>query len=192
MAVGAVNTTAATTSTSGGTGSTKSGLGAAAGLGKDDFMQLLIAQLRNQDPMKPMEDKEFISQLAQFSSLEATEKMTAQLEELSTSGIITQAATLLGKQVTAKLTSGETVTGTVSQVKIVGGKPVAVVNGTELETSLINVIGTASTTTAGAAGAAGANTAAAATANTAAAATNTTSAAAAASYSAPTTTTRGR
>jgi flagellar basal-body rod modification protein FlgD len=190
MAVGAVNTTAAKTSTD--TGSTKSGLGAAAGMGKDDFMQLLIAQLRNQDPMKPMEDKEFISQLAQFSSLEATEKMTAQLEELSTSGIITQAATLLVKQVTAKLTTGETVTGTVSQVKIVGGKPVAVVNGTELETSLINVIGTAST--APAAGAA-ANTAAAATG---AASTNTPSAAAAAantaaaSYSAPTTTTGGR
>jgi len=124
---------------------TKKGLGAAAGMGKDDFMQLLIAQLRNQDPMKPMEDKEFISQLAQFSALEATEKMTAQMEELTSAGLITQAATLLGKQVTAKLTTGEVVSGVVSQVKIVSGKPVAVVNGTELEASLITSIGTTGT-----------------------------------------------
>ena len=63
-------------------------------------MKLLIAQLQNQDPMKPMEDKEFITQLAQFSSLEATEKMTAQMEELTGAQMLVQAATLIGKQVT--------------------------------------------------------------------------------------------
>ena len=119
MAVNSVSSTAASSSTTGTSGSTKAGLGAAAGMGKDDFMQLLIAQLRNQDPMKPMEDKEFISQLAQFSSLEAVEKMTAQMEELTSANMIVQAATLLGKQVSAKLTTGETVSGVVSQVKIV-------------------------------------------------------------------------
>ena len=39
-------------------------------LGRDDFMRLLITQLQNQDPLSPLEDKDFIAQLSQFSSLE--------------------------------------------------------------------------------------------------------------------------
>jgi flagellar basal-body rod modification protein FlgD len=117
-----------------------SSLGEAAGLGKDDFMQLLIAQLKNQDPMKPMEDKEFITQLAQFSSLEATEKLNSQLEELLGSQSLVQAATLIGKQATAKLPTGEVLTGTISEVRMIGGQPTAIINGQEVDTSLITVL----------------------------------------------------
>jgi flagellar basal-body rod modification protein FlgD len=137
----ASSSTKSATSTSSTSTKTGSSLGAAAGMGKDDFMQLLMAQLKNQDPMKPMEDKEFITQLAQFSSLEAAEKMTAQMEELNGSQMLIQAATLIGKQVTAKLASGETVTGAISQIKIQAGKPIAVVNGKDVATSLITQIG---------------------------------------------------
>jgi flagellar basal-body rod modification protein FlgD len=147
MAVSATNYTTASSSTTGTTGTSStsnkngSSVGAAAGMGKDDFMQLLMAQLKNQDPMKPMDDKEFITQLAQFSSLEAAEKMTAQMEELTGSQMLVQAATLIGKNVSAKLTTGEVVTGQISQVKMVDGKPVAVVNGKDIDTSLITQIG---------------------------------------------------
>jgi flagellar basal-body rod modification protein FlgD len=144
MAVSATNYTTASSSTTG-TSSTSnkngSSVGAAAGMGKDDFMQLLVAQLKNQDPMKPMDDKEFITQLAQFSSLEASQKLTEQMEELTGSQMITQAATLLGKNVSAKLTTGEVVTGPITQVKMQDGKPVAVVNGKDIDTSLITQIG---------------------------------------------------
>lgn len=62
------------------------------GLGMQDFLNLIIAQMTNQDPMSPMEDTEFISQMAQFSSLQA---MT-DLREVSMQG---QAANLIGKNV---------------------------------------------------------------------------------------------
>ncbi|MCC7370918.1 MAG: flagellar biosynthesis protein FlgD [Chloroflexi bacterium] len=159
-----VASTSSTSSTS--SSSTTSSLGEAAGLGKDDFMQLLIAQLKNQDPMKPMEDKEFITQLAQFSSLEATEKLNTQLDELLGSQSLVQAATLIGKQATAKLESGETVTGVISEVRMISGQPTAIINGQEVDTSLITVLTGSSTTTTSAATTTGAATRAAATTTT--------------------------
>ncbi|MEK4761544.1 flagellar hook assembly protein FlgD [Viridibacillus sp. FSL E2-0187] len=52
-------------------------------LGKDAFLQLLITQLQNQDPTNPMDDKEFIAQMAQFSSLEQMTNMTTAIENLT-------------------------------------------------------------------------------------------------------------
>jgi flagellar hook assembly protein FlgD len=82
-----------------------------------------------------------VTQLAQFSSLEASQKMTEQIQALTSSEMLVQAATLIGKQVTAKLTTGEVVTGQISQVKMLDGLPVAVINGKDVDTSLITQIG---------------------------------------------------
>ncbi|WEK56186.1 MAG: flagellar hook assembly protein FlgD [Candidatus Cohnella colombiensis] len=67
-------------------------------LGKDQFLQILITQLRNQDPMQPMQDTEFIGQMAQFSSLEQMVNMSSQMSALRQSaGMV---AALIGKEVT--------------------------------------------------------------------------------------------
>lgn len=71
-------------------------------LGQDDFMKILIAQLTNQDPLHPMEDREFITQMAQFSNLEQTIKMTQMFEQFiarQNDTLILQNTQLIGKQI---------------------------------------------------------------------------------------------
>jgi len=77
-------------------------------LGKDEFLQLLVAQLRNQDPLEPMEDMQFIAQMAQFSELEQIVNMNESLNNSINVDYVTSQSiansmvtSLLGKTVTA-------------------------------------------------------------------------------------------
>lgn len=55
----------------------------ASNLGKDQFLNILMTQLQNQDPMNPLEDKDFIAQMAQFSSLEQLTNLNKTMEGIS-------------------------------------------------------------------------------------------------------------
>ncbi len=68
-------------------------------LGYDAFLKLLVAQMQNQDPTKPMDSTEFIAQLASFSSVEQSVKMNSKLDALITSIGLNQADALIGKYV---------------------------------------------------------------------------------------------
>lgn len=107
-------------------------------LGKDDFLNLLVTQLRYQDPLNPTDDKEFIGQMAQFSALE-------QMQNLNSSFTATKAYSLIGKGITANITDPATdetieVSGDVSSIRISSGKYYAVVKGQDIPVeSITNV-----------------------------------------------------
>ena len=113
--------------------------GTANGLGKDDFMKLLLAQMGNQDPMKPMEDKEFIAQLAQFNSLEQMQQVNKGIQELATAQQMTEANLLLGRQVQAFGAEG-VITGEVRAVTMVSGKPMLRIGTEEVALSDVSRI----------------------------------------------------
>ena len=75
------------------------------GLGKDDFMKLLIAQMSHQDPLSPVENGEFIAQLAQFSSLESMNAMRDSIDMLSllqSAATNAQVASMVGREIVAR------------------------------------------------------------------------------------------
>ena len=95
-------------------------------LGKDDFLNLLVTQLKYQDPMSPMEDKEFISQMAQFTSLE-------QMKNMNNAVQITQATSYIGKQVTWADSQGTEQTGIVTAIRIVNREPKVMIGEESIE-----------------------------------------------------------
>jgi flagellar basal-body rod modification protein FlgD len=82
-----------------------SALGTKSSLGKDDFLKLLVAQLKNQDPLAPQDNTQFVSQLAQFSSLEAAMGTNTRLDSITSQnqGLAnTEVVSLVGKTATVK------------------------------------------------------------------------------------------
>ena len=99
-------------------------------LGKDDFLKLLIVQLENQDPTKPVDDKEFIAQLAQFSSLEQMTEMNSALLKLIANYKTDLSYSLLGKQVDVLDRSiGNQVSGVVTEINFTAEGPQISFNG---------------------------------------------------------------
>jgi flagellar basal-body rod modification protein FlgD len=87
-------------------------------LGKDDFLKLMVAQMKNQDPMNPADDKDNIAQMAQFSSLEQITNLANATQDLANRMSLTQNVGLLGHTVTYTGTDGTAVSGTVDGLNL--------------------------------------------------------------------------
>lgn len=101
-------------------------------LGKDAFLQLLVLQMQSQDPLNPMDNTEMVSQLAQFSALEAQTNLNESFEILS--GNVDQlnfisGAQLLGKTVVGVDVDGELLTGEVESIHLDGSLVMLTVDG---------------------------------------------------------------
>ena len=91
-------------------------------LGQNEFLKLLVTQMRNQDPMKPVSDTEFIAQMAQFSSLEQTKTMSADITKLRQGNDFLQATNLLGKEVRLNLGDMAFTKGIVTDLNVKDGE----------------------------------------------------------------------
>src|SRR5699024_8581337 len=123
-------------------------------LGKDDFLKILMTQLQNQDPLNPMEDKDFIAQMAQFSTLEQMTNLGASFErfaQVQEQNMLVSYNQFVGKEVTwHKLTGEEDAdgkpeieegTGRVTSIKFNGtGVEFILEDGTKLEPANISQV----------------------------------------------------
>jgi len=92
------------------------------GLGQEDFLKILLTQLTFQDPLKPMDNQQFIAQMAQFTSLEQTRQMNDRVDGLVTIEAASQALGLIGKTVEVRADTGSVV-GNVTTITFNGSSP---------------------------------------------------------------------
>jgi flagellar basal-body rod modification protein FlgD len=121
---------------------------ASANLTSNDFLKLLMQELQYQDPLDPVDNKEFIAQQAQFTQLSTTQEMN---KNIASGNGATQAASLVGENVTLTDPNDnqKTITGTVSSAIIKGQNSSIIINGKEYPlSSLKSVNSTATTNTA--------------------------------------------
>ena len=91
-------------------------------LATDQYLQLLVTQLQNQDPLDPVSDKEFIAQLSQLSSLQSLQSLDANFSEVLKLQQLTSGSALVGKTVTFSGDDGNDATGRVSAVTVADKK----------------------------------------------------------------------
>lgn len=96
---------------------------------EDTFLQLLVTQLQNQDPLNPQDSSQFVSQLASFSTLEQMTQMSQSMEsmlETSVTSLIGKTATVLDSTVSAGY-----VTGTITGITYYADGPAVTINSTD-------------------------------------------------------------
>lgn len=108
-------------------------------LGKDDFLKLLMAQMTNQDPTNPMENTEFIAQMAQFTSLEQMTNMSQNFEKMAALINSSEAQSMLGRTVQIDLGAEQSATGVV-EAATRGASPQVQVNGVFYDMNKIKAV----------------------------------------------------
>jgi flagellar basal-body rod modification protein FlgD len=100
---------------------------ATAGLKLDDLLQVLLTELTHQDPFKPVDNKDFMAQIAQFASLDSSRQLNDNLVQLLTVQALNQSVGLIGRTVSADLGNGQIVNGIVRSVDLQTGIPRVVI-----------------------------------------------------------------
>lgn len=94
-----------------------------AGLSMDDLLKLLMTELSYQDPLKPVDNKDFLTQMAQFTSLDTSRQLNDNIQRMLSLQSLNQSVGLLGKTVDASTDNNGLVSGQVTALQLVSGDP---------------------------------------------------------------------
>jgi flagellar basal-body rod modification protein FlgD len=106
-------------------------------LGKDTFLQLLVAQMKYQDPSKPTDSAEFLAQTAQFTIVEKLDDLAKNQQSLLSAQLMLGASNLVGRTVTYTAADGTEATGMVTSATISGSSPTLKVGNTDVPLSSV-------------------------------------------------------
>ncbi len=107
-------------------GATLASAGAKAGADYQSFLKLLVAEMKNQDPTKPMDATQYVAQLASFSQVEQSVQLNSKLDRLLQSSALSQADALIGRTITS---ADGKLSGIVTEVRLNADGAVAVLEG---------------------------------------------------------------
>ena len=124
-----MSTTTPVTSPAGPNATTTNQSNPGAILGKDDFLKLLVAQMKNQDPMSPQDNTQSIAQMAQFSSLEQMTNLVQSFDQLDQSMTVERGVSFIGKTVSYVAANGSSQQGIVQSVDLSGDQPTLTIDG---------------------------------------------------------------
>ena len=112
---------------------------------KDMFLQLMVAQLRYQDPANPTDSSEFLAQTAQFTSLEKMQQVADQTSQLVALQVAFGASSLVGRTVSYAGPDGTMLSGVVSSVRFEATGPVLQINGEDVHFAEVQSVGDGTT-----------------------------------------------
>jgi flagellar basal-body rod modification protein FlgD len=115
-----------------------------AALNSNEFLQLLVTELTNQDPLSPMNPAAMVQQTSTISMVQMLDTLTTELASLTTQEGVLGAAALVGQQVSWRQPSGATGSGVVSSVQLGSGGLSLVVGGQAVPASEVTAVGGAS------------------------------------------------
>jgi len=92
------------------------------GLNLNDLLQVLLTELTNQDPLKPVDNTQFMAQIAQFTTLQQTQQLTTNSQTIATTQAAQQSVGMIGRKVSITTPSGPQ-SGTITAVDLSGSAP---------------------------------------------------------------------
>ena len=112
----------------------------AASVDQNQFLLLLVNELKNQDPTQPVDQTQTLSQLAQFSQLQETTTLNATLTANQGFSNVAQSAALIGKTVSTATSTDAGISGVVTSVSLAGGKDYLQIGGQSIDASTVTSI----------------------------------------------------